>query len=167
MHVISPEIQRSPRLHFLFCHLLAGLWHRRRACHRPISDLDRASRLRVIAGDTDLGTPRVIFEFSVLLLRAFHLAAQSGITGKVSCSTDSTRSTGPVCRDIFVTFLRSYILHFYPRVWSVLCRGSGPAGGVHGGAPGAAAWRAPGGRRRRKAGVVAKSESRGRVWRAR
>ena len=86
MHVISPEIQRSPRLHFLFCHLLAGPWHRRRACHRPISDLDRASRLRVIAGDTDLGTPRVIFEFSVLLLRAFRLLTQSG---KVSCSTDT------------------------------------------------------------------------------
>ena len=102
--------RRSPLLHFLFYHLLAGLWHRRRACHRPIDDLDRASRLLVIAGETDLGTPRVIFEFSVLLLRAFHLAAQSGITGKVSCSTDSTRSTGPVCRDIFVTFLRSYIL---------------------------------------------------------
>ena len=167
MHVISPEIQRSPRLHFLFCHLLAGLWHRRRACHRPIDDLDRASRLLVFAGETDLGTPRVIFEFSVLLLCAFRLAAQSGITGKVSCSTDSTRSTGPVCRDIFVTFLRSYILHFYRRVWSVLCRGSGPDGGVQCGALGAAAWRAPGGRRRRKAGVLAMSESRGRVWRAR
>ena len=78
--------RRSPLLHFLFYHLLAGLWHRRRACHRPISDLDRASRLRVIAGDTDLGTPRVIFEFSVLLLRAFRLLTQSG---KVSCSTDT------------------------------------------------------------------------------
>ena len=90
MHVISPEIQRSPRLRFLFCHLLADLWHRRRACHRPISDLDRASRLRVIAGDTDLGTPRVIFEFSVLLLRAFRLPVTSSTQSwKVSCSTDT------------------------------------------------------------------------------
>ena len=166
MHVISPEISVTS---FPFYHLLAGLWHRRRACHRPIDDLDRASRLLVFAGETDLGTPRVIFEFSVLLLCAFRLAAQSGITGKVSLQhrlPPQEKHKASLSRHLCDL---SSLLHlaFYRRVWSVLCRGSGPDGGVQCGALGAAAWRAPGGRRRRKAGVLAMSESRGRVWRAR
>ena len=38
---------------------------------------------------------------------------------------------------------------------------------LQGSALGAAAWRAPGGRRRRNEGVVAKSKPRGRMWRSR
>ena len=134
----------------------------------PTRDSTRESKMQM----QECTTRRLCQQTEIMLgsegcVMMLYLAAQSGITGKVSCSTDSTRSTGPVCRDIFVTFLRSYILHFYRRVWSVLCRGSGPDGGVQCGALGAAAWRAPGGRRRRKAGVLAMSESRGRVWRAR
>ena len=57
-----------------------------------------------------------------------------------------------------------------PAAWNLLERGSGLERGLHalqGRAPGAAAWRAPGGRRRRNEGVVARSKPRGRMWRAR
>ena len=54
-----------------------------------------------------------------------------------------------------------------PGAWNLLERGSGLERGLHalqGRALGAAAWRAPGGRRRRNEGVVAKSKTRGRMW---
>ena len=57
-----------------------------------------------------------------------------------------------------------------PAAWNLLERGSGLERGLRalqGSALGAAAWRAPGGRRRRNEGVVARSKPRGRMWRAR
>ena len=62
------------------------------------------------------------------------------------------------------------ILASVPAAWNLQERGSGLERGLHalqGSALGAAAWRAPGGRRRRNEGVVAKSKPRGRMWRAR
>ena len=71
----------------------------------------------------------------------------------------------------FVVLPSSFsILASVPAAWNLQERGSGLERGLRalqGSALGAAAWRAPGGRRRRNEGVVAKSKPRGRMWRAR